>query len=154
MLPLPEGASVLEKAILIAAWAHVGQTNPQGEPYILHPLRVMLRLDDDVQRAVAVLHDVVEDTDVEIADLARAGLPWDILDGVTAMTHRPDETYEDYIRRLSSNPIARRVKLSDLEGNMDVKSLPELTEKRHAKLKTYHWAWRFLNGVEAGCPAP
>lgn len=110
----------LEAAILLAVEAHCGQVYPAPEPerYILHPLRVMLGVTSRVAQIVAVLHDVVEDSDTTLNTLAEQGFSEDILDALDCITHRPGEAYEDYVDRLSVNPIAREVKLSDLRDNL------------------------------------
>ena len=109
----------LEDAIALAARAHRGQVDKSGEPYILHSLRVMLKQESEAARIVAVLHDVVEDTAVSINGLRAAGFDDEICDAIDSLTRRPDEIYEDMIARVAANPIARRVKLADLEDNMD-----------------------------------
>ena len=111
----------VEDAIALAAAAHRGQRypSPEREPYLFHPLRVMLSLHDPNDQIVAVLHDVVEDTGVELRDLVDAGFPAEIVAASDALTHRVDETYDDYIERVAANDMARRVKLADLQENLD-----------------------------------
>lgn len=140
--------STLERAIAIAAQAHAGQPSPSREPYILHPMRVLLSLDGETERIVAALHDVVEDTSLTLEDLASEGFSGDVLAAVDAMTHRDGESYEEYIERVAVNPVARRVKLSDLTDNMNIRRLPELTEKRLARTRRYHAAWLRLSALE------
>ena len=110
----------LEDAIALAAHAHRGQIypSPAGEPFILHPLRVMLRLESEVERIVAVLHDIVEDTPFTLAGLHKSGYQEDVLTAIEHLTHRKDEAYDDYIERVAQNAIARRVKLADLSDNL------------------------------------
>lgn len=110
--------SDLSRAIEVAVDAHWNQTDKTGQPYILHPLRVMLAQDDDVSRIVAVLHDVVEDcTSVGHGDiLALFGAS--IHDAVHALTRQDGESYEDLILRAKANPIARRVKIADVKDNL------------------------------------
>ena len=100
--------------------AHRGQryASPEGEPYVFHPLRVMLGFIDPVEQVAAVLHDVVEDTELTIADLVEAGYSPEVVAAIECLTHRFDETYEDYIVRLARNEVARRVKIADLEENL------------------------------------
>lgn len=114
---------LLSKAIAIAAQAHAGQVDKAGAPYILHPLRVMLLLNDYEERVAAVLHDVIEDTDLIPADLLAAGIPAEIVTALDHLTRRRGETYEDFIVRAARNPIARRVKMADLSDNMDLRRL-------------------------------
>lgn len=134
----------LEDAILLAAGAHRGQTEKAGNPYILHPLRVMFRLESETDRIVGVLHDVIEDTRYTLQDLRAMGYPESLLDALDCLTRRETETYEEFIARIRINPLARRVKLADLEDNMDVRRLPALTDKDAERLKKYLNAWTLL----------
>lgn len=112
----------LDEAIILATQAHADQVDKGGAPYILHPLRVMMAMTTEQERIVAVLHDVVEDSDYALSDLA-AAFGWDVYDAVDALTRRDGETYEAFIKRCAQNPIARRVKLADLADNMDLSRL-------------------------------
>lgn len=134
----------LERAIQIAVNAHAGQTDKAGQPYILHPLRLMCRVRTDEERMAAVLHDVMEDTPVTAEDLAAAGIPGRVIAALHCLTKREGESYEDFITRIEPDPIARCVKLADLEDNMDVRRLPEVTEKDRQRLDRYARAWRRL----------
>jgi len=111
----------LEDAIVLAAQAHRGQVDKGGQPYILHVLRVMLRQEDETARIVAVLHDVLEDTPVTLADLQAAGYDDQLCEAVDCLTRRTEETYEEMIERVATNPLARQVKLADLADNLDPK---------------------------------
>ena len=110
----------LEDAIMLATHAHRGQIypSPGDEPFILHPLRVMLRLDSEVERIVAVLHDIVEDTTYTLADLRNAGYQDHVLAALERLTRRDDEAYDAYIDRVAEHPLARRVKLADIAENL------------------------------------
>jgi hypothetical protein len=110
----------VEDAIALAALAHRGQrySSPEAEPYIFHPLRIMLSLADPADQIAAVLHDAIEDTDLELKDLTEAGYSAPIVEAVGRLTHRAEESYEDYIDRLATNEIARRVKVADLRENL------------------------------------
>src|SRR4051812_38119694 len=110
----------LEDAIALALDAHKGQREKAGSPYILHPMRVMLRLESDLERIVGVLHDVVEDTPYSFDALRKLGYAEEVLAALDCVTKRDGERYEDFIERAATNPVARRVKLADLEDNMDV----------------------------------
>ncbi|MBV4458992.1 HD domain-containing protein [Pseudomonas sp. COR58] len=110
----------LERAIAIAATAHAGQVDKGGAPYILHPLKVMLRMSGLEERIVAVLHDVVEDCDVSLDDLRKEGFSEAVLTAIESVTKVPGESYEDFIERVALNPIGRAVKLADLEENSDL----------------------------------
>ncbi|AWY38563.1 HD domain-containing protein [Pseudomonas putida] len=110
----------LEHAIAIAAGAHAGQVDKGGSPYILHALRVMLKVDSPEERIVAVLHDVVEDCDISLDELREEGFSETVLAAIDSLTRRPDEAYEDFIARAAQDPIGRVVKLADLEENSDL----------------------------------
>jgi (p)ppGpp synthase/HD superfamily hydrolase len=109
----------LEDAIAFACQAHHGQVDKAGKPYILHSLRVMLRQETEAAQMVAVLHDVLEDTSVTLDGLRAAGFTPEICEAVDALTRRPGEPYDVMISRVAANPLARAVKIADLEDNMD-----------------------------------
>ncbi|MFW9078899.1 HD domain-containing protein [Pseudomonas sp. P2757] len=110
----------LERAIAIAATAHAGQVDMGGAPYILHPLKVMLRMSSLEERIVAVLHDVVEDCGISLDDLRKEGFSEEVLEAIASVTKVPGESYEDFVERAAQNPIGRVVKLADLEENSDL----------------------------------
>jgi len=110
----------LERAIAIAATAHAGQVDKGGAPYILHPLKVMLRMTTLEERIVAVLHDVVEDCGVSLDDLRKEGFSEEVLSAIESVTKVPGESYDDFVDRAAQNPIGRAVKLADLEENSDI----------------------------------
>lgn len=134
----------LGEAIAMAARAHEGQVSKDGEPYVFHPIRVMLAGKTDAERIVGVLHDVVEDTDVALDDLRSKGFSDEILAGVDAMTKREGEEYQDFIARCKANPIARRVKLADIADNLNLDRLPELNAKDFERIQKYRRARKFL----------
>ena len=136
--------SNLEKAILIAVQAHKNQRDKAGETYILHPLRLMLKMDSETEMIAAVLHDVVEDSNWTLADLKREGFSEEVLSVIECLTRRDQETYEEFIERVKFNPTARKIKLADLEDNMAIKRISEPTEKDWGRLKKYHQAWLVL----------
>ncbi len=135
---------MLEKAISIAVAVHRGKLDKVGQPYILHPLRVMFRCEGEIERIVAVLHDVIEDTEVTLDDLRREGFSDEVLTALECVTKRQGESYEQFVERAAANLIARRVKLADLEDNMDIRRLLSITEEDRARLAKYLQAWRRL----------
>lgn len=144
--------STLERAIAIAAEAHAGQTDKAGAPYILHPLRLMLRMTSIEERIVAVLHDVVEDnTKWSLDRLQAEGFSDEVLAAIESVTKRPDttESYEEFVVRAGRNPIGRRVKLADLRDNADLTRIAQPTAKDFARVKKYHRAIELLQGQEA-----
>ena len=138
---------MLDRAIQIAVQAHSGQKEKNGRPYILHPIRLMLKMQNELEMMSAILHDVVEDTEWTLGDLRREGFSEALLQAVDCLTHRKQIRYRDYIQRISGNPVARKVKLADLEDNLDAKRLPELTMRDQARMKKYHQAWLLLKSV-------
>lgn len=110
--------ATLEKAIQVAAMAHQGQVDKSGEAYILHPLRVMMSCQTSDERIVAMLHDVVEDTEVTLVELAAREFAWHIVDAVDALTRHDGEDYTVFIKRCKSNALARKVKIADIQDNL------------------------------------
>jgi (p)ppGpp synthase/HD superfamily hydrolase len=141
--------STLERAIEIAAGAHAGQFDKAGQPYILHPLRVMLRVTSAHERMAAVLHDVVEDTPVSLQQLVAEGFAPEVVTAVEALTKRPGESRIDAARRAAANPVAREVKLADNAENMDLSRIENPTERDFARLKEYKAVRAILLGREA-----
>jgi (p)ppGpp synthase/HD superfamily hydrolase len=140
--------ATLERAIEIAAKAHAGQVDKAGQPYVLHPLRMMLAVTTKEARMAAVLHDVVEDTAVTLDELRAEGFPASVLEAVEALTKREGEDYEAFIRRVATNPIAREVKLADLRDNSDLSRIAEPTERDRERIKKYQRAITFLERRE------
>ncbi len=137
----------LEDAIILAAGAHRGQVDKAGEPYLLHPLRVMLQLKGEAERIAAVLHDVLEDTLITLDELRTEGYDEDVLQALNALTRRKGESYADFIERAARNPLARKVKLADLADNMNASRLPQIGEKDRERLARYQAAWDRLNSI-------
>src|SRR5512133_1506184 len=135
---------LLGRAIEIAAEAHKGQKDRYGAPYILHPIRVLARVDSDIERIVAILHDVVEDTDWKFSDLEKEGFPTEVISALRAVTKQEGEEYKDFVKRSAADPIARQVKIADLEDNMDVRRMPVVDEKAQERLQKYLDAWTEL----------
>ena len=106
------------KALCIAYNAHHGQTDSNGIPYIFHPLHLAEQMDDEISCCCAILHDVVEDTDVTMEELAKV-FPKEIIDVLKLLTHGDDVPYEQYVRTIKGNPIAVKVKLADIAHNSD-----------------------------------
>lgn len=134
----------LGKAIAIAAAAHEGQVDKAGAPYITHPLRVMLAMNTDAERIVAVLHDVIEDTAVTLEDLRAAGLTAECEAALLAVTRKPDETYEEFIDRAALDPIGRAVKIADLADNMNLARISNPTARDYERIERYKTAHKKL----------
>ncbi len=136
----------LERAIAIAAEAHAGQKDRAGAPYILHPIRLMIQMDSENAMMAAVLHDVVENSVWTLDDLRKEGFSNEVLNAVDSLTHRDKEgeDYWDYIQRAKSDPIAIKVKLADLEDNLNPDRLNEITEKDEKRFDRYRKAQEML----------
>jgi hypothetical protein len=142
--------STLERAIAIAAEAHAGQIDKAGQPYVLHPLRVMLRLATAEERVVGVLHDVVEDCrDWTIERLQAEGFSEAVLRAVEAVTSREGEPYEDFIARAADDPIGRRVKFADLEDNCDLQRINNPTRKDYERIEKYKRAISYIRLLDS-----
>jgi len=129
--------ATLERAIAIATEAHAGQVDKAGQPYILHPIRVMLRMNSSTEMMAAVLHDVVEDSSVTLEFLRAEGFPPEVLSAVDALTKRRGESRIDAAHRAKQDPIARGVKLADNAENMDLSRIAKPTERDYARLEEY-----------------
>ena len=140
--------STLEHAIAIAATAHAGQTDKAGTPYILHPLRVMLRLTTEAERITAVLHDVVEDCEGwSFERLLGEGFSPEIVEALKSVSKVDGESYEDFVKRAAQNPIGRRVKFSDLHDNCDLSRISQPTAKDHERIARYRRAIAYIESL-------
>lgn len=138
---------MLNKAIEFANRAHAGQVDKSGAPYILHPLRVMMTRANEVERICAVLHDVVEDSDITFEDLRGEGFSEDIITVLDCLTKRVGESYDDFIDRILVNETACHVKLADLCDNMDISRITNPTEKDIERIKKYQEATERISDV-------
>lgn len=136
--------TLLEQAITLAIERHTGQTQKNGDPYVLHPLHLMCQMHTETERIVAVLHDVVEDTDTTLAELEEMGFSDSVLAALTLLTHDPAVSYDAYIEAIRPNPLARRIKLADLRHNMDILRLENITDRDVRRLRKYRRAWNRL----------
>ena len=133
---------MIEKAIEIALNAHKEQTDKNGQPYILHVMRVGLRGRTENEKIVGILHDVVEDSDWK---LAKEGFSETILSALECLTKKSEaEPYEEFIERVKKNPLAVSVKLNDLEDNMDIRRMEVVQEKDVKRLNKYLKAYKEL----------
>lgn len=141
--------STLTRAITLAAQLHEGQTDKGGNPYILHPLRLMLRANSDDERITALLHDIVEDTSVTLDKLRNEGFVERIIEAIDCLTRRHSETYEQFIDRIKENPLASRVKILDLEDNSDLSRIGSPSEQDVARLEKYRKALDTLQDTDS-----
>lgn len=134
----------LGRAMEIAAAAHEGQTDKAGDPYILHPLRVMAACKGDAAQIVAVLHDVVEDSDWTLEALRAEGLPDDLVAALDAVTRRDAEDYFDFVCRAGQSEIGRAVKIADLRDNLEISRIEKPTDKDERRCEKYRQALQIL----------
>ena len=137
--------NLIDKALSIAVAAHAGQTDKGGDNYILHPLRLMMKFEEEDLRIVAILHDVIEDSSLSVGDLKEIGFPQDIVEAIDALTKRKGEQYEDFILRIKFNGMAKRVKIEDIKDNMNLLRIPNVDEVDLARVKKYHHALKVLS---------
>lgn len=138
-------AATIEDAIAIAVQAHKGVKDKAGAPYIMHPLRMMMKMTTEVEMMTAILHDVVEDSDWTLEMLRERGFSEEVLQAVECVTNRAGESYAEFIERAGKNPIARQVKIADLEDNMNIQRIGELSMRDLERLKKYHKSWQALS---------
>lgn len=129
----------------IAFEAHKNQTDKNGIPYIYHPIHLAEQMADEKTICVALLHDVVEDTDITFEQLVREGFPDDIIEALKLLTHDDSIQYVDYVKEIKSNPIAAAVKLADLKHNSDLTRLDVIDEKAINRAEKYKKAIRLLS---------
>ena len=136
------------RAMNIAYQAHHGQFDKSGVPYIFHPDHLAEQMDDEYSACAALLHDVAEDTDITLTELA-TDFPQEVVNAVKLLTHSDDEDYFDYVRRVKSDPVARKVKLADLRHNSDASRLPGKHDAcTLSRLEKYRKAITILEGSE------
>ena len=132
----------IEVAISIALKAHKGQVDKGGNPYILHPLAVMNRVETIEEKIVAVLHDVVEDTEVTIDQLKETGFSEEILEAINLLTRAKEDSYEEFIDKTLKNRIARNVKIADIKENMNLSRIQDPSEQDYMRLEKYKEHWK------------
>ncbi len=137
---------LINKAIDLAYSAHAGQLDKAGRPYFMHPVIVASHMDSEYEICAALLHDVAEDTNIKIEELERE-FPKEITDAIRVLTHDDNTDYLDYVRAVKKNPIARKVKLADLNHNLDITRIednPKLLEEFMRRRKKYEEAKKIL----------
>ena len=135
---------IAELAYETAVNAHKGQVDKAGIDYIQHPVAVAEKVETPVEKAVAYLHDVVEDTDVTLDDLRQKGFPEEVVTAVDCLTKRDGEPLPDYLLRVKGNALARTVKLADLAHNSDIRRIPHPKEKDFRRVERYHREAEYL----------
>ena len=136
---------MLELALSIATEAHGGQFDKAGIDYIEHPIFVASQVDSEEEKAVALLHDVIEDSSVTAEELLNAGLPETVVTAVQILSKKKGQDYPTYLKTVKSNPLARVVKLADLKHNSDLSRLSSVTDKDLERLEKYKKAIDYLS---------
>ena len=150
MAPIPSFIQImnLERAIEIAQEAHKGVKDKGGHDYINHPIRVMHAMSNDLEKIVAILHDVVEDSDWTFERLKEEGFEDSVIESLRCVTkYSEEEDYQEFIRRAATNKIATKVKMADIEDNLDLSRLGTLTEKDLTRIKKYKKALKYLKAL-------
>ncbi|NPV10470.1 MAG: phosphohydrolase [Ignavibacteria bacterium] len=142
--------ATLEKALEIAINAHKGQKDKAGMEYILHPIRVMLRGETEIEKICGILHDVIEDSNLTFEDLRNEGFSEEVISVLKLLTKESEnEDYDKFIERVKQNPIAVKVKINDLLDNLDITRLKELNDRDLKRLNKYlkaYWTLKTFSG--------
>ena len=136
-------------AISLTAEKFKNKVDKKGEPYILHCLRVMNKMNpkDKELQMIAIMHDLIEDTDVTLSQLRDMGFSERVVRGVDLMSHNEEVPYMDYVKNISFNPDTVKVKLADLEDNSNITRLKGLSKKDHERMEKYHIAFTYLENI-------
>ena len=133
-----------KQALKISFQAHQYQLDKSGMPYVYHPFHLAEQMDDEYSTCVALLHDVVEDTNITLYDLEKI-FPKEITDAIDLMTHDDFIPYMDYVRTIKLNPLAAKVKLADLKHNSDLTRLDTIDKAAIERTKKYKEAIKILS---------
>ena len=137
--------SMVDLALSIARQAHEGQLDKAGVDYIEHPIYVASQVDTEEEKAVALLHDVIEDSSVTAEELLNAGLPETVVTAIQILSKKKGQDYQTYLENVKSNPLARVVKLADLKHNSDLSRLRSVTDNDLERLEKYKRAIDYLS---------
>lgn len=139
-----------KKALKLCFESHKEQKDKTGLPYVFHPFHLAEAMDDEISTVCALLHDVVEDTELTFADLEAMGFPTRVIEVLKLLTHEKDVPYMDYVRRISGDPIARKVKIADLLHNSDTSRLDVIDEYAIKRNEKYNEALKILGYNKEG----
>lgn len=137
-----------KKAIKLMYEAHKDQVDKAGMPYVLHPLHVAEEMQDEIRTTVALLHDVIEDSNVTFDKLSELGFSSDVIESLKLLTHNEEVDYFDYIQKIGTNPVATSVKLADLRHNSDLSRLDKITEKDVVRVEKYKKCIDYLEKMQ------
>lgn len=126
-----------KKALKLCYTAHNGQVDKSGMPYVFHPFHLAEQMEDENTVTVALLHDVIEDTEYTISDLEKMGFPREVIEALSLLTHDDNVPYMDYVEKIKGNEIAKKVKLADLAHNSDTTRLDEINDKVIQRVEKY-----------------
>lgn len=126
--------------------AHKDQVDKSGLPYVFHPLHLAEQMDTEDEVCVALLHDVMEDTSLTANDIRAAGMPEQVIEALLLMKHSSSDEYLDYVAKLAVNPLARKVKRTDLLHNSDLTRLDKVTDADRDRVRKYKRALELLDG--------
>ncbi len=133
-----------KKAMKLCFEAHKEQVDKSGLPYVFHPIHVAEQMTDEITTAIALLHDIVEDTDYTLQDLIDMGFPREVTDALALLTHEDGVPYLEYVAGIKADPAARAVKLADLAHNSDSTRLDSVDEKALERIEKYRKAMEIL----------
>lgn len=137
-----------KQALQICFEVHKDQRDKAGMPYVFHPFHLAEQMDTEDEVCVALLHDVMEDSEKTVEDIRAAGMSEQVVDALLLMTHDPTVPYMDYVAALAKNPLARKVKMADLRHNSDLSRLDNPTDADHARIAKYAQALELLEAME------
>ena len=135
---------IIEKSIEIALKAYSGKKDKAGKTYILHPLRIMAKMETEEEMATALLHDVIEDSHFTGDDLRKEGMPLAVVEAVQLLSKNDGESYDQFIARVIKNDLASKVKIADIEDNINILRLDSVGDKELNRVAKYHKAWKNL----------
>lgn len=133
-----------KKALKLCFEAHKEQIDKSGMPYVFHPFHLAEQMQDEESTIVALLHDVIEDTDYILDDLRKMGFGDSVLAAINLMTHEDGVPYMDYVEQIKTNPVAKTVKLADLRHNSDMTRLEVVTPRDQERAEKYLAAIKLL----------
>ena len=139
---------VTKIALKLCFEAHKDQVDKSGMPYVFHPFHLAEQMTDEETTVVALLHDVIEDTDYTLEDLAEMGFSENVLRAISLMTHDEGVPYMDYVARIKANPIARAVKLADLRHNSNISRLDKVGTSDFERVEKYKKAINLLESSD------
>lgn len=138
---------LVEHSLALALAAHKGQKDKAGQPYILHPLRIMSKMQTPEEMSAALLHDVLEDSDMTAEELLAESIPKCVVEAVSCLTKIRNESYDCFIERVLTNDLATKVKIADIEDNLNILRLNQVNDADLRRIAKYHRAWHKLTST-------